>query len=93
MQPHCSKYFARTHSPTALASNVNIQLFLEHGHVSYRIKENHRIFQHGSKYFARRPNGGWAKGQNSSDSPPNPRGIKVKIQLFSEHGHVAYQIK
>ena len=38
--------------------------------------------QHGSKYFTRNPHPQpWVLGQ------------KLKIQLFSEHGPVAYQIK
>ena len=78
--------------------------FTEHGHVAYQIKGNHEcstmvanilptdpypplpttttLQQHGSKYFAcilphHHPLDG-VKGQNST---------------FSEHGHVAYQIK
>ena len=45
-------------------------------------KRNHKMQQHGSKCFALRarqyPRGWGLKGQNSS---------------FSEHGHIAYQIK
>ena len=44
--------------------------------------------QHGSNYFARRP-------PPPPPPPYNPVGIRVKCRnsTFSEHGHVAYQIK
>ena len=44
------------------------------------------MLQHGSKYFARR---------HHSEAPPTTLGIGSVGQnsTFSEHGHVAYQIK
>ena len=63
--------------------------FSEHGHVAYQIKWNHEMQQHGSKYYVRR-------------SPPPHTHTHIHTPLtgsisqnsaFSEHGHVAYQIK
>ena len=47
--------------------------FSEPDHVAYQLKGNHKMQQHGSKYFARRP----------PLPPHNPRGWgqKVKFQL------------
>ena len=61
-----------TPSPRGWDQKVNFQLFFsEIAHVAYQIKENHKMQQHSSKYFACRP-------------PPHPDswGQKVKIYLF-----------
>ena len=80
---------AATWSPHPLAlgfgSKDQNSTLSENGHVAYiKLKES-RMQQHGSKYFARSP-------------PHDPRGWgkKVKfnfVRTWSEHGHVAYQIK
>ena len=41
MQQH-SKYFARKPRPWGWGQKVKIQLFSEHSHVAYRIKEIHK---------------------------------------------------
>ena len=54
--------------------------FLEHGHVAYALKGNHKLQHNGSKHFARR-------------LPPDAgEGSMGHNLTFSEHGHVAYQI-
>ena len=55
--------------------------FSDIGHVIFQIKWNHEMQQHGSKYFARRA------------LPYDPGGQKVKMQLFSKHGHVHIKLK
>ena len=50
--------------------------------VHIKLKRESRIQQHGRKYFARIP------------PPQNPRDGQIgQNSTFSEHGHVAYQIK
>ena len=77
MKQHGSDNFPRrplsSTPPLGMGSVGQNSTFSEHGHVTYHIKGNHRIQQHGSKYFAHTP----------SPSPwPCCWGQKVKIQLF-----------
>ena len=94
MQQHGSKYFAHnppppphthTHTHTqGWGQKVKILLFqniVMLAYISNLIESS--MQKHGSKYFARIP------------PPPLTLGIGSKVQnaLFSEYGHVAYQIK
>ena len=58
------------HDPRGWGQKVK-STFSEHGHVAYKIKGNHEMQQHGSKYFAHRP-----------PCPPTTLGDGVKIQLY-----------
>ena len=86
MQQHGSKYFARrSPAPTTLGDGVKslYSTILEHGHVAYQTKENHKF----SNMVA----------NNLPADPPAPQpwgiGSKGHNLTFSEHGHVAYKIK
>ena len=65
-----------------LGSTGQTSTYSEHGHVTYQIKGNHQMQQHGSKYFA-------------PQTPPPHLGMGSVGQnsTFTEHNHVAYQIK
>ena len=41
--------------PLGMGSVGQNSTFSEHGHVTYQIKGNHGMQQHGSKYFVHRP--------------------------------------
>ena len=56
-------------------------MFSQQCHVTYKIKGNHEMKEHGSKYFARRHPHPWPKGSKDQNS------------LFSEQCHVTYKIK
>ena len=58
--------------------------FSEHVHVTYQIKGNHEMQQHGSKYFARRP-------LNIPITTSLTLGSKGQSSTFSELGQVSYQ--
>ena len=56
----CSKIVANILPVTALTLGMGLigknSFFSDHGHVAYQLKGNRKIKQHGSKYFALRPN-------------------------------------
>ena len=70
-----------THLTLGMESLGQNSTFSEHGHVTYQIKGNHSMQQHGNKYFAHRP---------LPTLSPHPLtlwlGSKGQNSTFSEHG-------
>ena len=73
-------------TPTPLTLEIwsvgQTSTFSEHGQVAYQIKGNSEMQQHGSKYFALKPN--YCRQEMGSEG---------QNSIFSEHGHAVYQIK
>ena len=63
----------------SLGSNGQNSTFPEHGHDAYQIKVNDTCSNKVAIFYTQTPS-------------PDPGG-GVKIQLFAEPGHIAYQIK
>ena len=77
MQQYGSNYFAGRPPPTQGVGSKGLNsTFSEH--VAYQIKWNHEC--------------SYMVANILPVVPPRLWGQKVKIQLFSKHGHVAYQI-
>ena len=81
MQQYGSKYFARRPQPWGCGQKVKIQLFQNTVmlHITLKGITNATTWQ---QIFC----------PQTSTHPPT-LGVTSKCQLFSEHGHVAYQIK
>ena len=56
--------------------------FSEHGHVAYQIKRNHKKQQYGSIFFC-----------PQTQPHPQPRGQKVKFQLFPNNVKLHIKLK
>ena len=98
MRKNGSKYSACSPPPpTQEIGSIGQNLtFSEHGLVAYKIKLDHKMYEHGSKKFARRPLltlppdlGVWFKRSKFNFF----RTWIDQNLTFSEHDNVAYQIK
>ena len=80
MQQYGSKYFARRHPHSGDGVNRSKFIFLEHGHVTYQIKENHKYSNMVVKICTKIPpvSGDWVCRSNSTST---------------EDSHIAYKIK
>ena len=79
---HGSKYYAhRPPPPDPGGQKVKNSTLLEHGHIAYNIKGNHKCSNMVANILPAAPH-----------PSPDPR-VKRSNLTFAEHDHVAYQIK